>query len=903
MSGLFGGKSNNIEINNTENKVSALTLQQSSQGLPIPIVYGSTRITGNNLWYGNFLPVAHTSSTSSSSGGGGKGGGGSSSTTTVTTTTYTYTCGIAMALCEGPITSIGSVWADKDITDTTNLGFSTFLGTYPQTPWSYLTTNVPEQALAYPGTAYVANSALELGSSAYLPHMGFEVNGFLYNGTGTTVTTASLSGSSKNPRIALTNNFLTATMNSTVSAWGTVKGNVYKSTGKYFCEFTLPDPAAYHIMVGVVTGRDLVTDGNHLGITPSSFGYFGTNYPSGSGWNYWNGAAAAIGPVFAAGAVIGMAVDFAAETIYFYQNGVLIYTWVIGATLIQYGPVTPGISLWNSVGVPTVVTVNFGATAYAYGPPAGGYSNWSGATSAFDVLPGSVLSDILTNATYGAGFPSAQLQTPTDFNSYCTEMGFKCSPAYVTQIAAQGIVTELCMVGNSAPVWSEGLLKIIPYADSTVGSYVPNTTVQYDLTDDDFISTPGEDPIRVSRKRPADAYNAVSIECLNRNNAYNIHVVEVKDQANIDRYGLRPMAQLAMHSICVPATAQLIATAILARTLYFRNTYEFTIGWPYARLEAMDLVSLTDAGLGLDAATVRITSISEDDTGNLKITAEEFAEGVSDPATYDTQEVSGYIINRLAPPGNTATPMIFQPPLSITGTPQIWLGAAAQNVSPSMTPNWGGCEVHVSTDGGSTYTKAGNITAAAVYGELVNPLPAGADPDVTNSLDIDVSVSRGVLASVPQSQADALVTQCWVSGELLAYQTATLTASYTYSLDYLPRGRNWTSSIAHDAGDDFCLLNSAIFKAECPAAWVGTTLYVKLPAFTSNGSSVQNLADVTAFPYVVQNIGLVIFNGVVPNAIQSYEDLYVPSNTTTTIAGRATNHGRITLKGRLRITN
>jgi len=170
---------------------------------------------------------------------------------------------------------------------------------------------------------------------------------------------------------------------------------------------------------------------------------------------------------------------------------------------------------------------------------------------------------------------------------------------------------------NSAAVFSQGRLKIVPYGDSGLSgngaTYIPNLTPLYDLSDDDFIVSGAEDPVRVERKTNADAYNQVQIEYLDRANDYNIAVAEAKDQANIEQYGIRPKDAVKMHGICDAKVARQVAQLLLQRALYVRNEYEFKLGWKYCLLEPMDLVTLTDEGLGLDKTPVRITEIEEDE--------------------------------------------------------------------------------------------------------------------------------------------------------------------------------------------------------------------------------------------------------------------------------------------------
>src|SRR5258708_33893157 len=55
------------------------------------------------------------------------------------------------------------------------LSLTLFLGSRPQTPWTYLTSQHPGQDLGYNGIAYVAASAMDLGESGTLPNLRFEV--------------------------------------------------------------------------------------------------------------------------------------------------------------------------------------------------------------------------------------------------------------------------------------------------------------------------------------------------------------------------------------------------------------------------------------------------------------------------------------------------------------------------------------------------------------------------------------------------------------------------------------------------------------------------------------------------------------------------------------------------------
>ena len=82
-----------------------MRVNTSIQGLPIPIVYGRTRIAGNLVWYGAFQAVPATSGGKKGSGGGGSGkkGGGE----------YDYGAAIIIGLCQGTVGQLGAVWSTQ----------------------------------------------------------------------------------------------------------------------------------------------------------------------------------------------------------------------------------------------------------------------------------------------------------------------------------------------------------------------------------------------------------------------------------------------------------------------------------------------------------------------------------------------------------------------------------------------------------------------------------------------------------------------------------------------------------------------------------------------------------------------------------------------------------------------
>lgn len=468
-----------------------------------------------------------------------------------------------------------------------------------------------------------------------------------------------------------------------------------------------------------------------------------------------------------------------------------------------------------------------------------------------DANPREIIRDLLTNQRYGCGFPADSIGDTDRYSNYCRAVGIFLSPAYTEQGEAQRNISELLEQTNSAAVFSQGRLKIVPYGDGNYSGngavYVADNKAIYDLTDDDFIVSGAEDPVNVERKTNADAFNQIQVEYLDRDNDYNVAIAEAKDQANIEQYGLRPKDAVKMHGICDGKVAQKVAQQLLQRALYVRNEYEFKLGWKYCLLEPMDIVTLTDAGLGLDKTPVRITEIEEDEEGVLSVKAEDYPLGVHTVSEYPTQPSLGYSADYNVSPGNAHAPVIFEAPLQLTGgEPQIWMVTAGGDM-------WGGAEVWVSTDGDS-YTRVGAVNHKARFGSLTAALPSGAVFDRTNTLSVEISAGQ-MIGGTEQDSRD-LLTLCYVDGEFLAYANAELKGVGRYTLGNLTRGAYGSAIDSHAAGSKFARIDEALFKYTVPRNWIGRTVWVKLVSYNVFSGGIQDLASVPAYSYTIKGAPL-----------------------------------------------
>jgi hypothetical protein len=381
-------------------------------------------------------------------------------------------------------------------------------------------------------------------------------------------------------------------------------------------------------------------------------------------------------------------------------------------------------------------------------------------------------------------------------------------------------------------------------------TFSPNVTPLYDLTDDDFKLDNNEDPLQVTRSDPYQAYNVWRLEIAERANAYNLTPIESRDQNAIELYGLRIGSTVTAHEICDENMAAVSGQLMLQRALYIRNTYKFRLSWEYCLLDPMDLVTVSDAILGLSNAPVRITEIEEDENGFLQVMAEEFPLGAATATLYPVQQVTNNPINRNVAADPVNAPIIFEPPAAlVAATPQVWI-AASGGAAGVADPDWGGAYVWLSLDNAS-YSQIGTIGGPARQGILSASLPAfaGGNPDTADVLAVNMAESGGALATATALDAQLGNTLCIVEAELVSYATATLTAANHYALTTLYRGLYGTAAAAHVAGAAFARLDDAAFKFDLPLQYIGRTLYIKLQSYNVFGGGAQDISACTVYSY------------------------------------------------------
>lgn len=465
----------------------------------------------------------------------------------------------------------------------------------------------------------------------------------------------------------------------------------------------------------------------------------------------------------------------------------------------------------------------------------------------------------------------------------CRANGLWGSLVMDSQQNASDWLEDIYRAMNAAPVWSGFKLKSIPYSEvSAVGNgaiyNAPTASGPVaNLTESDFIGDASAPLVTIERKAQVDVPNLLQIQHPNRASDYNDVIVSQPETASIALYGPRKDSPKQMRCIQDVGVARMILGVEVRKKNYLRNTYKFKLQAKWKLLEPMDLITLTDSQIGLSALPVRLTSISEDQNYELDCEAEPFIygchapnDGFSLPAAVPVTAAQPYKAQTGASPGRVNTPIIFEPVPRLYGaTNQQWLWLVVS--APSTI--YGGCQVFLSTDGGSSYNQVGQITGSAITGSATADWPAASDPDTTNDLPLDLTESLGTLSSYLASDRDNFVYPCYVAGgnssipyELMTYNTATLTAANKYTLKATGTGNELRravfgapaagAGVDHPLGSRFAWLGPVgaaaqpgVLKLQMDPTWIGKTLHFKFLAFNNYQGSLESLSDAVDYTY------------------------------------------------------
>lgn len=829
--GIFGGGGSNV--NTSTQRISSFQVNQSSYGSPIKLVFGTAMISGVLSDYMDFTAIAHTTTTES----GGKGGGG----VTQTSTDYTYSVAGCMVLGEGKLAGVGKVWSGSKTTDTKALNLTFFDGSKAQAPWGYMLSRHPEHALTYSGTGYLAG-VIDLGTSASLPNMNFEVYGLCQSQVPNGEKTIAAHCDTQTTPVIVnqqTTYVTTYKLNTTFTL------DDYDSMISISASPSLPpsNPLKYTVTVdssntatvhaytdsyGAVNVTQLNVVYKHTDIRPATrdkmqqFAYMQEIEISNFSANRYV-QEYVFDPVTAVGSWVTLdsryyTIEQSKDEYGNAKYGVYTYTFNFDERDDGYDRVDP-----------TYIRIYYTAiqATVDYTPT--------------DANPRDIIYTLLTSTVYGENFPDVLIdeESLAVYSEYCKTNQLLISPVYADQTSCSDIISSLMECTNSEYVYSQGKVKIIPYWDGLPPYYA--------ITDTNIINQ-DEETLRIERTSQADTYNIVPLEHTSRADQYNSNVVYATDEGDIELHGVRQAGTYSHPEIMNQSLAQAVAQLILQKQLYNRNRYTIRLGQEFILLEPMDAVTLESKLANLGITSVRVVEITEnEDDLTLDITFEDNLSGVTTAPLYATQTATRTEANTNADPGNANPLILFEAPTplveSATGY-EVWIFASGQNKF------WGGCNIWVSNDG-QTYKMIGSVTQPARQGVLTSDLTSTGD-----SFSVDMSMSRGTLSTVSQESADNYETLTWIegsgNGEFLSYRDAELTSQNNYDVSSLHRGLYGFAKETHASGAKFVRCDkNVVLKYPFQGKDIGTTVYVKATSFNTFGTVEQELADVEPITFTI----------------------------------------------------
>ena len=170
MGFLFGG----VKTTTRADKIASFQSTACEFGSPLPIAYGTCKMSPNLINYQDFTTVENRTTVKT---------GKHSSSTTIDYDYYVYA---ELALSEGIIDGVGKIWLGNDVFDSLAVfngkngqqgaPLSLNIGNNPN-PTTYMASKHPEVAVGYKNMAYLYGKIFLGTNSASVPSYNFEVKG------------------------------------------------------------------------------------------------------------------------------------------------------------------------------------------------------------------------------------------------------------------------------------------------------------------------------------------------------------------------------------------------------------------------------------------------------------------------------------------------------------------------------------------------------------------------------------------------------------------------------------------------------------------------------------------------------------------------------------------------------
>jgi len=454
--------------------------------------------------------------------------------------------------------------------------------------------------------------------------------------------------------------------------------------------------------------------------------------------------------------------------------------------------------------------------------------------------------DLATHTRYGAGLATSRIDLDTfaEASVHIAKHKLHTSPAIRDRGRMLQQLDGLLLLVDCFMVFSEGKLKM--RIRKTEANPKAITTAAY---------TAGSG-VALSREGSADIINRTLVHYVNRANDYTPETAEAKDDWLVSRREGREL-EIGAEAVTNPEHARKLAYRVLWARAYKRLTGHIPAGPQDGEVEPADVLSWTDADLGLSARTVRVIGIGEEKDGRIGLDVIEENPDVLDWHAYPAAEFAVLpVIQPTAPAGHTRLDVMELGPVTVNGNPSIVM------IVSGIDRAWNGARIYVSNDD-VTYTRAAEVEASTLWGVTRTTLPAAASQteDTVTTFDVELLGPDTQLISVTDAQWRAGMNRVLVGTEVIYFKTVTLVSGQRFTLSGLLRGMELTTAPAHAVNDGVAVLNQYLValtpvRGTLPLLgiqpvqtvavdWmlVNRTLYFKAASVSVMGEE-QSLADV-----------------------------------------------------------
>ena len=469
---------------------------------------------------------------------------------------------------------------------------------------------------------------------------------------------------------------------------------------------------------------------------------------------------------------------------------------------------------------------------------------WVESPLATDENPAVIIKDLLTNDRYGAGLDESTWIDTASFSAvetYCDANGLLFSFSIDSQRPVKDWIKLILDHFGGKIFPSEGKIKLIVLKEESSVSTLTQDNLMIDDSDDP------DPPVEIQKRLDSETANRIELAFRDRDNDYNTSIVLAMDEVEQRVSGRVRKRTVQLPGIHTIELAKKVVQRLLFNALYRFSTYNFPMSYKNMLNEVGDVITLSDGSL-ITSETIRVTSIEEEKDGrSLAVQAIE-----EKPYIYEQFTIAAQESERV----RDGAPTLVD--ASATFTESINENGFIISIVPggADTNAW---TIYKSFDD-VTYEVVGqaNIDDPAASptnstGTTTSPLPIHATGPVYAGAE-EFLVNIGTVTVLDTAITDDAFFNnqrlCKIGSEIMAYKTCVQTATAgIWKVTGLIRGLFGTEAVRHEVGETFWTIN-ADFTFGFSDADIGKTIYFKF--LTIHGTSVQNLADVSGIPYVIQ---------------------------------------------------